>query len=656
MLRRTTRAPVDPALPVLRRRASALLADQPSRVRAFVRVFPLLLSARFRRPNLEQEPPGLVAAPRRRRWGRLCAQLELPPPLGWYATAHPLVRSVILAPRADGSLELIVVPVEGLTAHQERRLALRLDAIHYLAARHAPGLELRQADARTLAPSLFAWAAVIAGDVPPVEPGAVDRLDVLARAPSPLLRCVSLLVPPDAPPPLDILRTAHVPSRPLPFLATWSGQAVARDLCALAGKELSATELGGLATQLRTAALGALRRLPPGPRREVRRLVRPALLGSRIPPALREHLERTLRRGRLREVQREPGWELELDGLVLVRAASLDQLRARAVAESPRLARPGPIWPRVAALLSRDDVITRTHALAVLEPGFLRHLVVVIPRSGRPRARRVDVPGLIRQLLAWHRQGVPVELVTEGGCDPALLSRAAQLLKLQLEPGSTIAYELDDARVQLVGSGTSKELPIDVVLRRPRRLAWVPRRADVARSLRRPLATGLPTVHAVAVPHGPHVAVFALDADGALFRERITPAELAGTLSDYREVLRHTDPPTLIATSVHPTLDALAGLRSESGPSVTLELELGPDGEQVLFEGERFGRGAELPWSALAEAVLSHWPPGTWASLSVPRVRTAEPVGALWLLAARSRVLRRVNTHLRRISRLLRAA
>lgn len=656
MLRRPPRAPVDPALPVLRRRASYLLADQPAKVQAFVRIVPLLLSARFRRPNLEAEPPGLLLPPRRRRWGRLCDRLDLPPPGGWYATAHPLVRSVVLAPRADGSLELIVVPLDGLTLHQERRLGARLDAITWIAARHAPGLELRSSDAANLSPSLFAWAAVIAGEVPGEGlAGPLDRLDVLSRAPSALLRCVALLVPPDAPPPLEVLRTSHVSAQPLPFLAAWSGQPVARDLCALADKHLSATELGGLATQLRTATLRELRRVPLEARRELSALVRPALLGARIPPALREHLERTLRQSKAKEVQREHGWQLELDGLVLVKAASLDQLRARAVAESPRLAKGGPIWPRVATLVGQG-LRSRTRALALLEPGFLRHLVVVIPRSGRPVARRVDAPTLIRQLLEWHRSGVSVELLSEAGCDPALLSRAAQLLKLPLEPGGVVAYELEGGRVQLLGDGTSRSLPIDAVLRRPRTLTWLPRRADVARCLRRPLSTGLPTVHAVAVPHDKHVAVFALDAGGALFRERVAPGELAGTLSDWREVLRHTDPPTLVATSVHPQLDALAGLRAERGPAITLEVELVRGGEQVLFDGERFGHGAPLPWSALAEAVLSHWPPGTSTALSIPRVRCLEPVDALWLLAARSRVLRRVNTHLRRIARVLRAA
>ena len=86
-----------------------------------------------------------------------------------------------------------------------------------------------------------------------------------------------------------------------------------------------------------------------------------------------------------------------------------------------------------------------------------------------------------------------------------------------------------------------------------------------------------------------------------------------------------------------------------------LTLELTPL-DQAVFEGERFGAGAPLPFSALAEAVLSHWPPGTWAHVGVDRVVAPAKTAALSLLASRSRVLRRLDIHLRRIARALRAA
>ena len=67
MLRRP-RLPIDAALPALRRRTSHLVAGQGAGVRALLRAVPLLLCTRFRRPSLEAEPPGLLQAPRRRRW------------------------------------------------------------------------------------------------------------------------------------------------------------------------------------------------------------------------------------------------------------------------------------------------------------------------------------------------------------------------------------------------------------------------------------------------------------------------------------------------------------------------------------------------------------------------------------------------------------
>ena len=87
-----------------------------------------------------------------------------------------------------------------------------------------------------------------------------------------------------------------------------------------------------------------------------------------------------------------------------------------------------------------------------------------------------------------------------------------------------------------------------------------------------------------------------------------------------------------------------------------LSVHLTPHGDQAVLDGELFGCRAPLPWSALAEAVLSHWPPGTWAHVGVDRVKAPVGATALELLAGRSRVLRRLGTHLRRISRVLRAA
>ncbi len=650
MLRRP-RLPIDAALPALRRRTSHLVAGQGAGVRALLRAVPLLLCTRFRRPSLEAEPPGLLQAPRRRRWGKLCQQLELPLPGAW-TNARPLVQGVVLAPSAGGALELLIVPIDGL-AHQElSRVEARVEALRQLASRHAPDLQLRMASASELTPSMFAWAAVVAGDLPKLTTGQpFDWFDAFARAPTPMLRCLCLLISHDAPPPLDVLRAGHAPTRALEFVARWSGNSLARDVAALADKTLSPGELDGLAGQLRTECLRVLRGVPLGERPFVRALVRRAILGARLPPVLRDHLERTLGGRKTREVQLEEGWQLELDGLVLARAPTLDQLRATAVAESPRLAHEDPLWQRVAQLLEQPG----PRAIVHLEAGFLRHLVILIPRSGRPRVRRVDGTELLHFVLTWRRRGVPLELMTSPGCEPALLARTTHLLKLPLRPDEVVGFEYG-GRVLLLGPGRARTLPIESLLRRPRTLTWLPAQAELARALRAPLAQGLPTVQVVAFPDGDHhAALYCLDAQGGLFRERVPRPELEITLQEYRAVLRQADPPTLLSASVHPLLTSLSGRMAEGGTPLMLTLELTPL-DQAIFEGERFGAGAPLPFSALAEAVLSHWPPGTWAHVGVDRVVAPAKTAALSLLASRSRVLRRLDIHLRRIARALRAA
>lgn len=643
---------VDPALAALRRRTAHLLQGQSRGLRAFVRAMPVLLCTRFRRPSLDTEPPGLVLSPRRRRWGKLCEQLELPPPNAWYPT-RPLIQSVLLVPCADDAFELLIVPIDGLSPHELTRVSVRVDALTSLAERHAPNVTPRMASAGELTHSTFAWAAVVAGAVPTIATGAShDWFDAFSRAPSPMLRALMLLVPRDAPTPLDVLRAGHAPAGLLPFLARWTGNAVARDVAALEGKTLSPAELDGLSRQLRAACVSALKAFPLRERRGVRRVVRAALFGTRVPPVLRPHLVRTLRAHRTREVQLDDSWQLELEGLVLARATSLDQLRASAVYEAPTLVHDSAVWQRVAQLLEQP----RPRALVVLEASFVRHLVVLIPKTGRPRVRRVDPAGMLRAVLSWHRAKVPVELMPAHGCDPALLSRASQLVKLSLQPDEQVGYERG-GRVLLLGAGRARNLPLEQTLRRPRTLTWLPENAELGRSLRRPLATGLPTIQVVGVPHTEHdAALFSLDARGTIFRERVPRALLEVTLNEYREVLHRADPATLLSASVHPLLTSLAGRRTEGESPMQMTVELGSHGERVLFEGERFGNGTTLPWSALAEAVLSHWAPGTWAHVGVSRVDAPASTAALTLLAARSRVLRRLAIHLRRISALLRAA
>lgn len=764
---RRPRSPVDRALPLLRRRTSHLLRGVSPRFRAFIRALPMLLCTRLRRPSLENEPPGLVAAPRRRRWGKLCEQLDLPPPTNWFPV-RPLVQGVLLAPTANERFELLVLPVEGLTRSELLRVSTRVTALQHIAERHAPELDVRMASAAELTPSLFAWAALPAGDLPPnlMPESAVSRadeidwLEVFSRAPSSLLRCLTLLVPRDAMRPLDLARSGFANAHPLSFLGRWSGAPMARDVAALLERELSPAEFEGLVRSFRSGCLEALQKRPFPERKLLRKLLRGPLFGRRVPRVLRPQLDRLLETWSPDEVQTPHGWQLELGGCVLLRARTLDQLRAFALAETPALIARGPAWQRIKAAVdqmagatgssrsggssrhsnggwsdgsslgafsrrdagslgadagtARDDsargfsrdgaplssrdgfsrsdrsdagssryggtdsretsgfsttprgyggssgsgLHARARGVLVIEPGFVRHLVALVPRSGRPRVQRVDAEGLLRFALTWHRAGVPLELMPTMGCDPTLLARAAQLLKLRVQPGEHVAFQIG-REVLLLGDGKPRTLPIERAFARPRAVTWVPEQAEHLRALRRPtLNGGLPTVHVIALPDGEDdAAIFALDTEGRLFREQVPCDALEQTLQEYREILRHAGPPTLMSATVHPFLTSLDGRRPEAHAPVSIDVECTARGDRAWLDGELFGaQSGGLGWNALAEAVLSHWPPGVWARVIADRVFAPPGTNALSLLAARSRVLRRLTVHLRRIAHSLRAA
>jgi hypothetical protein len=107
---------------------------------------------------------------------------------------------------------------------------------------------------------------------------------------------------------------------------------------------------------------------------------------------------------------------------------------------------------------------------------------------------------------------------------------------------------------------------------------------------------------------------------------------LEQTLQEYREILRNAGPPSLMSATVHPFLTSLDGRRAVQHAPVVLDVECTRHGDRAWLDGELFGAGSPLGWGALAEAVLSHWPPGVWAHVTAGRVfavaRDASPRGA----------------------------
>ena len=644
----------DPALPELRRRTSWLVSLLDPKSRAFIRLVPILLCARFRRPSLDRDAPGLRLMPRRRRWGQLCAALELPPPTA-YTTARPLVASVVLAPRGDGRFDLLILPIDDVPRSEQGRLVSRVDALAELANRHCPALEPRLASRAELTSSLIPWAAVCAGELPPFSSAPVDRLEVVLRAPTPLARCLALLVDDDAAPPLEVLRVDHGDSRPEAFAARWGGTATARAAVQCHTQPLA--ELRATGTALRLACIWALRHVPPRQRRPLTALLRHDLFSSSLPSVFRPVLEARIHGHSAIERAGPTGWELCNDGVVLAQADTLDQLRADAVAETPLLVREASPWGRVAQLLASSS----PRSVVVIESGVVKHLAISFTPSRRPRARRVEVLELLRFALAARLRGAPCEVVASVGSDQTLVTRVAQLNGLPTSPTGTLGLEVGD-RLLLAEGRRIRSPSLSAALARPRKLSWLPADPELLRSLRRPAPGPLVMAHVTAFPLGEaRAAVFSLDTGGLVLREEVARVTLEAHLTEARELLRRAEPPSLMSVTVHPTLATLSGRRLDAElPTLPVDVECEwPLTIRVWLDGEAFCGPGDLSWTSLAEAVLSHWPPGTWGRVGVQRVNFIRPpptTSPLFTLAVRSRVLRRLAAGLGRLTRVLEAA
>lgn len=648
----------DPALPELRRRTTWLLRQLDPKGRAFVRLLPLLLTARFKKPAFDRDGPGLKLMPRRRRWGRLCAELGLPPPTA-FSSARPLVASVVLAPRGDGRFDLLVLPVDEIPPSEQGRLVSRIDALAELAGRHCPALEPHLASRVELPSSLIPWAAVCAGELPSFSSEPVDRLEVVLRAPTPLTRCLALLVDDAAAPPLEVLRADRGDSRPEAFAARWGGTPTARAARAAVNDHTqSLAELKATGTAFRQACIWALRQMPPRQRRPLTALLKRELFSSSLPSVFRETLEARIRgRSAVEKAGPTGGWVLLVDGVVLAQADTLDQLRATAVAETPLLVREGTPWGRVAQLLASSG----QRSVVVIESGAVKHLVVSFTPARRPKARRVDVLELLRFALSARLRGAPCEVIASVGSDPSIVTRVAQLTRLATAPSGTLGLEVGD-RLLLAEGRRIRSPSLSAALARPRRLTWLPSDPELSRSLRRPALGPLAMTSVIAFPLGDaRAAVFSLDASGLVLREEVPRTTLEAHLTESRELLRCAEPPSLMSVTVHPTIASLSGRRLDAElPTLPVVVECEwPFTIRVWLDQEAFCGPGDLSWSSLAEAVLSHWPPGTWGRVAVRRVTfissppTPSPLHAL---AVRSRVLRRLAAGLSRLTRVMEAA
>ncbi len=640
-----------PLAPFFRRRAAHLLRLLTAEERAVVRLMPVLFGGRFRRPGYDKEPPGLVCMPRRRRWGKACEAIDFPPPLGFFA-ARPLIRSIVLVPNRGG-WQLVLSTTSSLTSDDHRRLDERVQMVRMLLLRHAPRLEL-SVEEGALSPERAFFAGVVGGDALEVSELPVDPVELLEHAPTLLSKTLALIV--DTQSPFARLLPGIELCSPDFFAAAASSDGRLLDLTRQLAEEPTLEELTLASRVVRHASRARFRALEPQTRRSLSRALGRTILSARILPAFRPSLEAVLDRARAEELRDGQEWRIELDGQTLLSAPSLDALRARALSESPRLCPSNPEWLRARSLLGQAGRTT----LFIVEPGFVKHLVLTASSAGRLRARRLTADATIRLALSLKADGRPLEISAKPGADPVLVARLAQLASSPVSSGGQFGVQRGD-RLLLSTGRHVRDVQFNRALSRPRRLTLLPERSDWLRALRPPRAVrGMRAVHLLVDAAGPETArALFVDDAGMLFMEELDRRSFDAWALNTRDLLASVG--ATLSVSLTPSIAAISGRRqAQSAETLELEVELDGSGHAtVIFEHERFGSAESLGWRALAETVFSRWPPRTRGRVDVRQLRLASQApdaSPLEVLSIRSRVLRRLAGQVATLGRLLEAA
>lgn len=649
---RATRAPTHhPLAPFFRRRLAHLLRLMTPAERALVRLMPVLLGGRFRRPGYDKEPPGVVRMPRRRRWGLACEAVDLPPPLGFTAS-RPLVRSVIVSPQAHGWDVFIIAPAA--SGHDEhRRLDERVQVVRQLCDRRAPTLNVIVTAGALSAEQLF-FGGLAAGEVPELPTDATfDPAQVVRQAPSPLSRALALTLAPQQP--FSRLMPGMALASPERFAAAASSDDRLFPLVQQLSIEPGIVELELASRVIRHAARRQWRGLTGAARREIGAELKRSVMGARIVPALRPMLERLIDRCAPSEVQDGNTWRLQLDDHTILSAPTLDALRARALTESPRLCVAQGEWRRARALI--ENRTPRT--LLVIEPGFIKHLALTVGPTGRLRARRLTTEACLRLALSLRCERRGVEVSVRPGASPLVVSRLSQIASAEVPPGAAFGVERG-SRLLLAMGRQIRDLSFLTAMSRPRAMTLLPEHAEWTPALRAPRALGgRPTVRCTLFAIEQSARALFVDQAQALLVETLKQSEMSAWIADTRALLEKAG--YALDLSISPSLEPLAGrVPSQDVEPVELAVEVDAEGRTTITLGdESFGANQPLGWRALAETVFSHWPPrvrGRVVVVSIASKRQAPGGTALESLALRARVLRRLSAHLDSLARHLEAA
>lgn len=402
-------------------------------------------------------------------------------------------------------------------------------------------------------------------------------------------------------------------------------------------------------------------------------------------PALAEGLRRHDRRAAypaLRESRRRTGVEVRLaDGAVLGRGAHPPQAWARAlallghalgrpVAPPPAPERWTKLAPRLAEPPARRALVLDLVPLDIPGPpfdplnrgpdrrlAFTGALLVSLAPGRRPSAREVRAGHLPRLVLSEALAGTQLDFVARGPDAQSLearLTRLARRVRAQATRRPIAAEVGGD--VLLVSADGFRRHGERQFARRPVRCAFDPEAPDfgVEATQGREVTSSRELQCLAFTDDGLTAQLLTVDEAGSILREVVPLAWAEAWLAETQELLR-AEQGALSVRAADGLTRAAMTVSEPGAPDVVVTLggRL-PFGLELEVDGERYGGRSPLPWSAAALAVLSRWPMGVRGRVRFAAVDVLsgdEPAVGLHRLYARSLALRRLNTHIERLTR-----
>lgn len=293
---------------------------------------------------------------------------------------------------------------------------------------------------------------------------------------------------------------------------------------------------------------------------------------------------------------------------------------------------------------------------------FDRSLVVSLRPRGRPSARDVEPHQLPVMVIRETLAGSAIDFAahdTDSQSVEARLTRLARRVRATVPHGKTLAVELAGF-VYLVSQERLKKVPFECFARRPLKVSLDFEAPDL----------GAPASQSREVPAVPGqiqslvwsgedstAHVLYLDETGLIFREEVPLPNVEAHLSEAQRLLRAG---TTCALAVRAADEAVMQALATTGvPDVPLTIRGNlPFDLEVELDGERYGGKTKLSWAAAALATTAKWPLGTRGrivvealDITVGRGADERPPSGLERLVARALVLRKLDAHIRALTR-----